>query len=217
MKGDSDVQRSVQDELKWEPGVSDASKIGVAVKDGVVTLTGFVSSYAEKWAAERAAKRVSGVNALAVELQVQLPGYAKKSDADIAKAAEHALSWDVLVPASSVSVMVERGWVTLDGNLNWQYQRSAAQDAVRGLTGVIGISNRIAVKPTVSPTDIKSKIEAALKRNAILDAESINVQTDGGKVTLTGTVSSWAERDEAEAAAWAAPGVTDLKDARRIA
>jgi osmotically-inducible protein OsmY len=118
MKGGSDVQRSVQDELKWEPGVSDASKIGVAVKDGVVTLTGFVSSYAEKWAAERAAKRVSGVNALAVELQVQLPGYAKKSDADIAKAAEHALSWDVLVPASSVSVMVERGWVTLDGNLN---------------------------------------------------------------------------------------------------
>jgi osmotically-inducible protein OsmY len=217
MKGDSDVQRSVQDELKWEPGVSDASKIGVAVKDDVVTLTGFVSSYAEKWAAERAAKRVSGVNALAVELQVQLPGYAKKSDADIAKAAEHALSWDVLVPASSVSVMVERGWVTLDGNLNWQYQRSAAEDAVRGLTGVIGISNRIAVKPTVFPTDIKSKIEAALKRNAILDAESINVQTDGGKVTLTGTVSSWAERDEAEAAAWAAPGVTDLKDALTIA
>jgi osmotically-inducible protein OsmY len=217
MKSDSDVQRSVQDELKWEPGVSDASKIGVAVKDGVVTLTGFVSSYAEKWAAERAAKRVSGVNALAVELQVQLPGYAKKSDADIAKAAEHALSWDVLVPASSVSVMVERGWVTLEGNLNWRYQRSAAEDAVRGLTGVIGISNRIAVKPTVSPTDIKSKIEAALKRNAILDAESINVQTDGGKVTLTGTVSSWAERDEAEAAAWAAPGVTELKDALTIA
>ena len=217
MKSDSDVQRSVQDELKWEPGVSDASKIGVAVKDGVVTLTGFVSSYAEKWAAERAAKRVSGVNALAVELQVQLPGYAKKSDADIAKAAEHALSWAVLVPASSVSVMVEHGWVTLDGNLNWQYQRSAAEDAVRGLTGVIGISNRIAVKPTVSPIDIKSKIEAALKRNAILDAESINVQTDGGKVTLTGTVSSWAERDEAEAAAWAAPGVTDLKDALTIA
>jgi osmotically-inducible protein OsmY len=217
MKDDSDVQRSVQDELKWEPGVSDAPKIGVAVKDGVVTLTGFVSSYAEKWAAERAAKRVSGVNALAVELQVQLPGYAKKSDADIAKAAEHALSWDVLVPASSVSVMVEHGWVTLDGDLNWQYQRSAAEDAVRGLTGVTGISNRIAVKPTVSPTDIKSKIEAALKRNAILDAESINVQTDGGKVTLTGTVSSWAERDEAEAAAWAAPGVTDLKDALTIA
>jgi osmotically-inducible protein OsmY len=217
MKGDSDVQRSVQDELKWEPGVSDVSKIGVAVKDGVVTLTGFVSSYAEKWAAERAAKRVSGVNALAVELEVQLPGYAKKSDADIAKAAEHALSWDVLVPASSVSVMVEHGWVTLDGNLNWQYQRSAAEDAVGGLTGVTGISNRIVVKPTVSPTDIKSKIEAALKRNAILDAESINVQTDGGKVTLTGTVSSWAERDEAEAAAWAAPGVTDLKDALTIA
>ena len=217
MKGDSDVQRSVQDELKWEPGVSDASKIGVAVKDGVVTLTGFVSSYAEKWAAERAAKRVSGVNAMAVELEVQLPGHAKKSDADIAKAAEHALSWDVLVPAGSVSVMVEHGWVTLDGNLNWQYQRSAAEDAVGGLTGVTGISNRIAVKPTVSPIDIKSKIEAALKRNAILDAESINVQTDGGKVTLTGTVSSWAERDEAEAAAWAAPGVTDLKDAITIA
>jgi osmotically-inducible protein OsmY len=217
IKSDSDVQRSVQDELKWEPGVSDSSKIGVAVNKGVVTLTGFVSSYAEKWAAERAAKRVSGVNALVVELQVQLPGYVKKSDADIAKAAENALSWDVLVPADSVSVMVENGWVTLDGNVNWQYQRSAAEDAVRGLTGVTGVSNTIAVKPTVSPTNIKSQIEAALERNAILDAENINVQIDGRKVILTGTVSSWAEREEAEAAAWAAPGVTDLKDSLTIA
>ena len=217
MKSDSDVQRSVQDELQWEPGVSSGAKIGVAVKDGVVTLTGFVSSYAEKWAAERAAKRVSGVNALAVELEVQLPGYARKTDADIAKAAENALAWDVLVPADSVSVTVENGWVSLDGNVNWQYQRSGAEDAVRGLTGVTGVSNRIEVKPTVSPTDIKSKIEAAIKRNAILDAESIGVETYGGKVVLTGTVSSWAERDEAEAAAWAAPGVTDLQDALTIA
>jgi osmotically-inducible protein OsmY len=217
MKTDSDLQRSVQDELKWEPGVGDSTKIGVAVKDNVVTLTGFVSSYAEKWAAERAAKRVSCVNALAIELRVQLPDHAKKTDADIAEAAANALSWDISVPTDSVSVIVENGWVTLDGSVNWQYQRLVAEDAVGALTGVTGVFNRITMKPAITPADIKSKIEAALKRNAILDAEYINVQTDGGKVTLTGTVSSWAQREEAEAAAWAAPGVSDLTDTLRIA
>lgn len=212
MKNDSDVQRNVQDELKWEPGVTNASKIGVTVNDGVVTLTGTVSSHFEKWAAERAAKRVFGVQALAVELKVEPFGSLKRTDTDIAKAAENALSWDVTVPNDRVKVVVENGRVTLEGDVDWQYQRSNAEDDVLNLAGVTGVSNKIVVKPTVAPADVKAKIEAALKRNAILDAQHIKVQADGSKVTLTGSVSSWTERDEAEDAAWAAPGVTEVKN-----
>jgi osmotically-inducible protein OsmY len=211
MKNDLELQRDVFDELKWEPAVH-STDIGVTVKDGVVTLEGVVDSYPEKWAAERAAKRVAGVKALALELEVKLPVFGKHTDADIAKAAEDALEWNVLVPRDRIKVTVEKGFLTLEGEVNWQTERSEAERAVRYLTGVKGVANEITVKPKALPTDVKAKIEAALNRNAILDAQQIKVEADGGKVTLRGTVSSWAERDEAEAAAWAAPGVEEVKD-----
>ena len=211
MKTDSQLQQDVMAELKWEPAVH-AAQIGVEVKDGIVTLAGEVSSYAEKWNAERAAQRVHGVKALAVEMKVKLSGFGKRTDADIAQSATNILSWTSSLPADAIKVMVEDGWLTLSGDVEWQYQRKAATDSVRNLVGVTGVSNQIVIKPSLSASVVKSDIEAALKRRAAADAKTIAVDVKGADVTLTGTVHSWAERDLATRSAWGSSGVRNVVD-----
>jgi osmotically-inducible protein OsmY len=197
--------------LDFEPSI-DSANIGVAVENGVVTLSGHVGSYAEKIAAERALKRVKGVKAIAQEIEVRYPSQAKRSDDEIAQRALNILKWSVQVPADSIQVKVEKGWVTLSGTVPWQYQRLAAESAVRKLSGVRGFTNLIEIKPHVAASDIQRKIMDSLKRNAEVEADSIRVVVDNDKVTLEGKVKALYERELAERAAWSAPGVTSVVD-----
>jgi osmotically-inducible protein OsmY len=211
MKTDTQLQSDVMAELKWDPSFN-ATEIGVEVKNGVVTLSGHVDKYSEKWAAERAAQKVTGVKALAVELDVALPGSSNRSDADIARTAETVLEWTTNWPKDHVKVLVEKGWVTLSGKVDYEYQRQIASSSVRHLMGVTGVSNQVTIKSKLTSSTVKSDIEAALKRRALTDAQEIMVTVNGGKVTLTGVVHSWSERDMVSDSVWNTPGVTDVND-----
>jgi osmotically-inducible protein OsmY len=214
---DKQLRQNIIDELEFEPSV-DAQDIGVAVSDGVVTLSGHVSSYAEKVAVQHAVQRVKGVRAIAQEIEVRYPGEKKTADDEIAKRALNILKWDAVIPGDAVRVTVQKGWVLLTGEVDWQFQKKAAEDAIRKLSGVTGVSNSIVIKPRVSASNIKRKIEEALARNARVEAHAIRVNvSDGNKVRLEGAVDSWDDRDIVEQAAWSVPGVQSVDDHLAIA
>jgi osmotically-inducible protein OsmY len=211
MRTDKVIQEDVEEELRWDPDL-DGTNITVSVKDGVVTLTGFVKSLPHKYEAESAAKRVAGVRAVVNDLEVRLSAIDQRPDPDIARDAIAAIKSELPISPETIKVVVRDGWVTLEGQVEWQYHKKIAENAVRGVRGVKGVANMIALKPRAEPTDIWNKIQEALKRNAEVDANRIIVETNGSEVILSGTVRSWLERHEAERVAWSAPGVTNVED-----
>lgn len=208
---DSTLRQDIIDELDFEPSI-DAASIGVAVEDGVVTLSGHVSTYAQKATAEDAVRRVKGVRGIAEEIEVRPFGTNKTADDEIAKRALQTITWNTVIPDGAIQVKVQDGRVTLTGKVDWQYQKTAATQTIGGLAGVLGVYNKIEVKPHASVSDVKKRIEDALKRNAEVEAKAIRVNVVNGKVTLEGRVNNWAERSATERAAWSAPGVQSVDD-----
>ena len=208
---DREIEGYVKDELQWSPDL-DSGDVAVSVKQGVVTLTGFVRSYLDKYEAEAAAKRVAGVTAVANDIEVRLPGVDQRPDPEIARDAVASIKSQLPVSWENIKVVVKDGWMTLEGEVQWQYQRATAEQAARGVKGVRGVSNLIKLKPRVQPSELNKKIQEAFRRSAEVDANRIIVEADGGEIILKGTVRSWIERKEAERVAWAAPGVTKVDD-----
>jgi osmotically-inducible protein OsmY len=214
---DHDLRRNVEEQLNWEPDIKSATKIGVGVKDGIVTLVGHVESYTEKLAAENAAARVPNVKAIVNELEVRLPKSSERTDEDIARAAADALDWTAGIPREQIKITLHDGWITLRGTVPWFFQKMAAEAAVRDLFGVKGVTNLIDVEPSANKAVVTKAIEEALKRDRELDADRIEVETEGNKVILKGTVDSWLEKQEAERVAWRAPGVAKVENAIEVA